>query len=167
MFLVPYPWIISKLTKHRRDDLPPLSLAHVPTGKNTSGAFLLSRWPARRGCPIIIYLISPFSFSVWQEIKKDLQMKKMHKDAFGVIQGETFWAALWKPGTGLDKCHGNAMVFCEMLWTTTEIQMFMNKVNVFERTMALPSNTLSLYQCWRSYFETSKLFIIKWLTKTS
>ncbi len=78
---------------------PPLSLAHVPTGKNTSGAFLLSRWPARRGCPIIIYLISPFSFSVWKEIKKDLQMKIMHKDAFSVIQGETFWAALWKPGT--------------------------------------------------------------------
>lgn len=57
----------------------------------------------------------------------------------------------------LDKCRGNAMVFCEMLWTTTEIQRFINKVNIFGSTMALPSNTLSLYQCWRSYFETSQV----------
>lgn len=47
------------------------------------------------------YQISHFSFFIWKE--KDFQNKKMHKDAFGVIQGEilrhTFWAALWTPGT--------------------------------------------------------------------
>ncbi len=122
--------------KHRRDDLPPLSLAHVPTGKNTSGAFLLSRWPARRGCPIIIYLISPFSFSVWKEIK-NLQMKKcirMPLVSYRERHSEQLFenqVHLMLPTGCLDKCHGNAMVFCEMLWTTTKIQMFMNKVNIF------------------------------------
>lgn len=111
-------------------------------------------------------------FTLWflcVKRKKDLQMKKVHKDGFGVIQWETFWAALWRPGSSdvaywvFRQVPWNAMVFCEILWTTTEIQRFMNKVNIWKYKVTLYHFT----SVGEATLKLSKLFIIKWLTRTS